>query len=340
MVLAQNAMNTTRSISDFSRLDAGSYAVIGDTSLSVKSDVVPGFSVILTDSSVLNLPAMKDMMEKLFSIGACEIVCLERILSTDTKTNIHILCRQISHLRFLIFSEETSWGARINTAIGECSTPYQFVFRGNMAFSPGSLDSESFREAMLCERICTVPAFRDEVGELLPTVFGPIITNRNRFETQPIHPGRGESCTLLPWDYTAVYKKDRHMALGGFDIKIREPWWQKLEYGLRAWLWGEEIKTQSSLVLKYIDQSTTEDYSPGTGYSRFFFKTLAIRYRKNQGRFPNSLMRTLSNMNSLSVGRRQIQELRLWFRQNRHRYTRDALSLARQWNWDEDGTGK
>ena len=87
----------------------------------------------------------------------------------------------------------------------------------------------------------------DDSGEELPTVLSPLPGAGGTFEVQPSSAGAGEAATLAPWDYAGIYRKDKHLAIGGFDPRISESWWQKLDYGMRAWLWGEEIRVHPAL---------------------------------------------------------------------------------------------
>jgi hypothetical protein len=205
-----------------------------------------------------------------------------------------------------------------------------------MKINTAAISSRVFNKITERSRLCTVPVFRDLQGEPLPTAVGPVAGHGGSFDVRPVMASSGEVPTLLPWDYTGIYKKDRHLALGGFDPLITEPWWQQLEYGMRAWLWGEEIRTHSALRLGYQGEMPPVDQTPGTGYRRFYLKTLAVRHRRDAGRL-NCFGRwsyTRTSGESPRATRETWRDVRTWVKTNRYRFIRDAADLTALWDWE------
>ena len=171
----------------------------------------------------------------------------------------------------------------------------------------------------------------------MPTAICPLPSGDGRFDARPMAPEEGEAATLAPWDYTGIYRKDRHQAIGGFDASISESWWQKLDYGMRAWFWGEEIRLHPALRMRYLEDPPAEDASPGPGYRRFYLKNLAVRRlgdsAKLSGKAWRSYLRTSGD--SPAGARRERKEIREWVYRNRFRFVKDALDLAETWDWGD-----
>ncbi len=235
----------------------------------------------------------------------------------------------------MIFSESSSPGAQIDAAFREALSDHIFVLHGDMQITASSISSRVFSKIAERERLCAVPVFRDASGEELPTAIGPVPGRNGSFETQPSAAGGREAPTLCVWDYSGIYRREKHLAIGGFDADILEPWWQKLEYGLRAWLWGEELRTHPALRVSYLDEPPSEDSSPGPGYRRFFLKTLAVKRRGDFARLPRSRWAAYrrSSGESASATRESFREIRRWVEANRFRFMIDAAQLTELWDW-------
>jgi len=324
-------MNTTHSTSKSSIQDAGPYTVIGGGALDRERKQLPGLSIVLLNRGVR--PFRRDLFDQLYKTGVREVLSIE---SSPPPYETEALSRRYEKLRFLIFSQETNPGARIDAAFREAQSEYIFVIRGDMKMNASTISSRVF--AKITERglLCTVPVYRGDDGAALPTIIGPVSKRKDIFDIQPTIANSSDAPTLIPWDYTGIYRKDRHLSLGGFDVLISEPWWQLMEYGMRSWLWGEEIRINSILRLSYQNEMPPVDRSIGSGYRRFFFKTLAIRHHKDSGRLSRSVWFSYlrSSGETVSATRRTWREIRAWVKTNRFRFLRDAADLTALWEWD------
>jgi len=321
-------MSTTRSTSD-----SGAYTVIGGETLDRGTKGRPGLSIVLLNRDAR--PFRNDLFDELCKIGARDILSIE---STPPPGDIETLTRRHPELRFLLFASPSNPGARIDAAIQEALSDHVFVLQSDMGLKAASISSRVFAKIAERDRICTVPVFRDVDDEVLPTAVGPLFGPNGRFDVQPILPPRGEAPTLFPWDYAGIYKRDRHLSVGGFDARIAEPWWQKMEYGLRCWLWGEEIRVHPALRVDYQGEMPPEDSSLGPGYRRFFLKTLAVIRRRDAGRLPRSRWKAYRRGSGESAGRTRdaFRDIRSWVDTHRYRYVRDAAELTELWDWNGD----
>ena len=312
--------------------EAGPYTMVGGEALDRGERGRPGLSIVLINRGAR--PFRGELFEELSKIGVREVISIE---SVPHPFDLESLSRRHDTLRFMIFARESSLGARIDAAFREVLSDHAFVMHGDMHLSAAGISSRVFSKISERGRVCTVPVFRDDAGETLPTAVGPMRIRGGSLEPQPALPGRGETPTLIPWDYTGIYRVDKHRRTGGFDPLITEPWWQKLEYGMRCWLWGEEIIIHPALKVDYLEPPIPEDTSRGPGYRRFFLKTLAPRRRGDAGRLSRLqwwayLRRSRDHAGAAGEDWREI---RRWMKGSRYRFRRDAAALADLWDWGD-----
>ncbi|MCG8451759.1 MAG: hypothetical protein MI717_01100 [Spirochaetales bacterium] len=325
-------MNTTSSTFERDSVtpDAGPYTVVGGNGVDTESKNRPGLSIVLVNRGSRQF--RRDLFDELCKIGAREVISLE---SSPCPYDVDALVRRHENLRFIVFSRSSNTGARIDAAFREAVSDHVFVLHGDMTLKAADISSRVFAKIADRNRVCTVPVFRDGRGELLPSVIGPVPGSKGQFDFQPVLPESRELPTLVPWDYAGIYKKDLHMAVGGFDARIEESWWQVMEYGMRCWLFGDGPVTHPSLRVGYLDYSPSLDASTGAGYRRFFLKTLAIRFRGGMARLPRARWWAYMKFSgeSATSSRETWKEIRHWVQQNQYRFRRDAASLTRQWDW-------
>lgn len=328
-------MSIIHSISDDSiseRSKPEAYTVMGGDGLDRERKDRKGLSIVLIHSTAR--PFRSELFKELCKIGATEVISIE---SAPCPYDVESLSRQHEILRFLIFTDTKNIGVRIDTAFREALCNQILVLNGDMHINASSISSRVFAKIAERGRICTVPIFRDPQGGIQPSVIAALPNSKGAFETHIRLPGREETATLAPWNYCAVYKKDSHEKIGGFDPQIREPWWQLLEYGMRSWLWGEEIHTHPALKVNCLGEIPPQDTSPGPGYRRFFLKTLAVRRRRDSGIL--SRRRWWSYLRHSGDNSRQAvedwKEIRHWVQKNRFNFVKDAAQLIELWDWGE-----
>jgi hypothetical protein len=140
-----------------------------------------------------------------------------------------------------------------------------------------------------------------------------------------------------------VYNRERFISLGGFDAALKSTYWQLMDFGFRAHLWGEEIRSTQKIRLSYNGEAPSEDSTAEESYRRFYLKNLAPRFQidgettsgRRSGRawiplhrFFAYLFRSggdpFSAWAEFSGGRR-------WVKENSGRFRRDARSLTDFW---------
>ncbi|MDR0410019.1 MAG: hypothetical protein LBH18_06455 [Spirochaetaceae bacterium] len=206
------------------------------------------------------------------------------IESAGEHFDIEELSSAFPFIRFILFKEPANLGQQINVAAAEADTPLFFVLWND--FHPiFRLDAERIAERLLvktpepenkrqCVRLCTATVLQNQQFETLPIANAPAL-NGKKFETVPFIPMKEGAPSLYPFEAAGVYDRANFIEIGGFDAKINQTHWQLLDFGLRVWLWGEEIRCSQNLRFKLDDFSAMGDCVTDEGYPRFFLKNLA-----------------------------------------------------------------
>ena len=306
------------------------YTLVGGDWLRQSRISVEGISIVLLGGGTA--PFRQYLFDKLCGMGALEVLSIE---SVPCPYDVPVLLQRHNNLRFLVFPRETSLGERINAAFCEGMGSHFLVLTGSVAIAPNTLSSLLFKAIVKRHQLCTVPVFIDYSGLKLPTAVGPM-PRKEVFDVLLSEPGENETSTLLPWDYSGIYTRENHFSLGGFDPCIDEPWWQLLEYGMRACLWGEKMSIHPELTVQYLEEPVPMDTSVSPGYRRYYLKTLAVRYRKNTAILPKRhwLAYMQSFGDSFRAARADWKDIAWWVRNNSSRFRTDAAGLAELWQWN------
>jgi hypothetical protein len=259
-------------------------------------------------------------------------------------------------IRFILFKDAPDIGRQINVAAVEADTPLFFVLwndfhpvlnldaeriAGRLLAKPG--DAELLGAAKEPEakspyiRLCTTPTIQNPRFEVLPNVYAPAIDGK-KFEALPFAPVKESTPTLYPFDGAGVYDRARFIRLGGFDPGLNSRYWQLLDFGLRAWLWGEEIRCTQQIRFCLDGAPDAEDSTAGESYLRFFLKNLAPVIQDTAGEASAHLplrcfMPYLRNTGHGPIAAaRNFSEIRKWVEANSRRFVNDISGITSFWN--------
>jgi hypothetical protein len=273
------------------------------------------------------------------ALGELERAGLRTILSVELKNDavdVEGLSARHPGSRFLLLSEPASTGVQVNLAIRESPGPYVFVLWNDMSLSAQGLSSRFFGRLAERDLLCSVPALFGKAGEQLPSATAPAL-NRSSLKVLGLVPERDGARSLCPFDYAGVYSREKFVLTGGFDPGLANPYWQKLDFGFRAWLWGEEIRVAQALKLSYAELPPPEDETPDEGYKWFWLKNLAPSFRGDFGAIGLSrfwaYLRSRRGGGTAALG--EFRAAREWVRLNRYRFRTDAASLVDLWDEGE-----
>ena len=274
-----------------------------------------------------------DALGELTRAGLGSILCVEpKTEVIDVEAN-HA---RYPGARFLLLSEPTSPGVQINMAIRESPGPYVFVLWSDMALAAQGLSSRFFERLSERDILCQAPALFARGGEQLPSAAAPAF-NRSSLKVLSLVPSKDGMRSLFPFDYAGIYSREKFVLTGGFDARLPNPHWQKLDFGFRSWLWGEEIRIAQALKVSYADVPTPEDETNDECYKWFWLKNLAPSFRGDSGLVSPS--RFWSYLGSRRGGALtalgEFRAAREWVRTNRYRFRTDASSLVGLWDESE-----
>jgi hypothetical protein len=278
------------------------------------------------------------LFEELGKVGFDYVLSME---SSFTRYNLEALSQSFPFVRFILLKESVSPGEEINLAASELSSPLFFVLwndlkilRGGGAermaerlFTAGSENSSPYK------RLCTAPVIQDGRSETMPTLVAPVLFPGKKLKTAirtvPLVPQKEGLPSLYPFDGIGIYDRERFLRLGGFDPRVKNFYWQLMDFGFRSSLWGEEIAVTQLIKLSYEGAVPQEDSTAGEGFRRFFLKNLAPVFRGDHahvplGRFPGYLKKR----GDLFTAWKEFSIARTWVKTNRYRFVSDARTIA------------
>jgi hypothetical protein len=244
--------------------------------------------------------------------------------------------------------ESISPGEQINLAVSEIESPLFLVIWNDLRILHGASAEKIaswFRSDGGGKRFCTVPVIQNPRLETLPTLTAPALyrprlpwKSRETVKSLRFPPLTEAQPTLYPFDGVGLYDRDRFVRLGGFDRFILNPYWQLMDLGFRAHLWGEEIRCTQLIRLSYEGEPSPEDATADAGYRRFYLRNLAPVFRRDAAHVP---LRIFSSYYFKTGGGpmaawKEFKENRQWVRDNARRFKQDARNLATLWKQEAD----
>ena len=204
-----------------------------------------------------------------------------------------------------------------------------------MRLSPSSLSErlvERLREQKL---LCAVPLLQNPRLETVPSIMAPAFHGK-LLKVLALQPSADGMMSLFPFDYCGIYSKEKFVVIGGYDQSMVSPYWQKMDFGFRSFMWGEKILCNTSLRMSYSGEVSSEDATPDESYKFFFLKNLSIRFTGDSGALPMSrFFSYFPKAGGLISGLREFSEVRKWVEVNRYRFKQDARSITELWELPE-----
>jgi len=324
-------MNTTRSTSDHAGSPGAAfsarvpYTVIGGP----RWDRVRKYPYRLTilvlgrGDRLFRPELLRDLQER----GMGEIVWVE---GHEPSGDVESLSRDFPDVRFLLVKAPTTSGEKVNIGIGESRAPLVLCLWSDCRISavPRSLLASIESSGA----VCSVPVVRNQTQEMIPSWQSPLWKKR-RLSLAFSVPRRDGEPTLFPFDYCGIYDREKFAQSGGFDPAILNPYWQKLDFGFRCFLWGERVRGTTELTVSYTAAPPPDDTTPDQGYKLFFLKNLAVRKRREMGVIP--ARRILDYMLHSDTGPlyavKEFRAVRAWVRTHRFRFRRDPRDVIERW---------
>jgi hypothetical protein len=335
---AKTAMNTIPSI--FNQ-NITPYTTIGGRECKDLAGSTNGLSAMC--AVILNRPGLvhRSFFQELEKTGFDNIISIE---PSAPNYNIEDLSKKFPFVRFIIPEKEITPGEQINLAASEIECPLFFVLGNDMKIIAGGtarrmaerlivIQKETGKNSSAFKRLCTVPVIVNPNYEPMPTIVTPLTRNKKLW-TGMIEPLNEGELSLYPFYGIGIYDRQRFISIGGFDTAIKNTHWQLMDFGFRAWLWGEEISLSLHLKLLCEKEFPAADYSADKSYRQFYLKNLAPVFRDNCAhlplyRFASFLFK--SNEDLFSAWE-EFSNKRKWVTENKHRFKGDDAAVINRWN--------
>ena len=318
-------MNTTPITSNIP-----SYTAVGGTDRAAST----GISAVLLNRG--GRYPRRTLFQELEKAGFDYIISMEGL---QERYDLEDLSGRFPFVRFILLKETISCGEALNLAAAELSSPLFFVlwndqklFNGGGAARIAQLFLEDGPDGPGAARLCTVPAVQTSRFENLPTLISPFYEH-GKLRTLPSVPERERQLSLYPRDWIGIYDRRRFLRLGGYDNAIAAPYWQLMDFGFRARLWGEEIRATQNVHLVYDGEFPPENSTADGSYRQFYLKNIAPVFRGDYAhlpfrRFPAYLVKTGWD---LVTAWTEYVRARRWVYENRSRFRCGAGAIGDLW---------
>jgi hypothetical protein len=267
------------------------------------------------------------LLKDLQSLGLGEILWVE---GPEPSADLETLGHDFPQVRFLLMKAPSTVGELINIGVEESHAPLVMALWSDTKLS--TFSSSLLAPLEKAAAVCTIPMARNAKGELIPSWQSPFWKRRKLSLSFHVPRLDGES-VLFPFDYCGVYHKEKYLQSGGFDPGISNPYWQKLDFGFRCFLWGDRLCGSTGISVSYTGTPPEEDTTPDQGYKLFWLKNLAVRKRREMGVIP--ARRVLDYMAHSDTGPlyaiKEFRAVRGWVRTHRFRFRRDPRELVERW---------
>ncbi|GHV24843.1 hypothetical protein AGMMS4952_01240 [Spirochaetia bacterium] len=334
-----------------------SYTAMGGNRRNTGDTAATGVTAILLNRG--GRYPRRTLFAELEKAGFDRVISLE---GPQDRYDLEELAERFPFVRFILLKDVLSPGEQINLGVTETASPLFFVLWNDLRFLLGGdaakiafwlrLSPEKLLKAppgaSPMRRLCTVPVIQNSRLEILSTIASPALYRsklpwklRDNLKALHFPPEVEAQPTLYPFDGVGIYDRERFIRLGGFDGTIQNPYWQFMDFGFRAYLWGDEIRCTRMIRMSCDGEAVPKDTTADSGYRRFYLRNLAPVFRKDTAHiplrlFPGYLFKTGED---LSRAWREFRENRQWVEANSRRFQRDAHILTGLWEQESPPTG-
>jgi hypothetical protein len=295
---------------------------------------------------ILNRPGFprRSLFQDLEKTGFDNIISIE---SSSPHYDIEELSGRFPFVRFILPENTINLGQQINLAAAEIESPLFFVIRCDMNIVAGGTAKRMAERLSVkydenekndekkngFKRLCTIPLLINLNYETLPSLSAPLTANK-KMRTCFFEPQNEGDLSLYPFDGVGIYDRNRFIHTGGFDTTINNTYWQLMDFGFRAYLWGEEIALNHHFKLSYNSQMPSENYTVEDNYKRFSLKNLAPVFRSDHAHLP--LYRftdfLFSSGEDIFSAWEEFKKVRAWVIKNKFRWKCDARAVTKRWD--------
>ena len=313
-------------------IDKVNYTVIGGRREPELRREPPLISVVLLNRAGRVFKA--DTLSILRKLNVHEVLSIE---SSGAGWDVESLVSRFPEVRFIkIHRDDVTEGEKINIGIEESRASLALVLYDDMSLASGGISSRLMERITSSRAVCTVPLLQTRKQSTVPTIMSPAFL-KNSLKIVQLPPAVDGMDSLFPFDYCGIYDRELFSQLGGYDERITGRWWQKLDFGFRAHMWGEKICCSTALRVKYLDDIPAESLTPDSSYRFFHLKNLSVRFNGDTGSLPSSRFFSyhVRSGESFFTSLKEFKEARRWVEQNKYRFRMDAKSITEIWEAPE-----
>jgi len=181
---------------------------------------------------------------------------------------------------FIVFRSQVSIGEKVNAIADECHSTYFMVVRSDTSLL--DFNGQRLFGAMASREkpVIITPILLNSGNELLPTVKVPHLSGK---ELDPLsfQPSVEEGVlqnTLYSLQALGLYETALFQRLKYYDTDILGSYYQCMDFGIRAYLYGNTVLSSSDFILRFFNKSSfIEDRSACEGMNRCYTRALSIR---------------------------------------------------------------
>ena len=197
-----------------------------------------------------------------------EIISIER---QSNRGSLQFISDTYDKVKFILLSDDLNSGEKVNLAMKESICSFVFVLQSDMYLLNPFWIPNIFNEIV---KKCTSCWWRifDKEEEVVPSVFLPTIDKQQKLKVILINSEKEYEKTLVTMDYCGLYSKEKFIQLGGFDKRIKNEYFQRLDFGLRAIYFGESVYIYRKLRIQYTVLNFPEDLTKNRSFLIFLLK--------------------------------------------------------------------
>jgi hypothetical protein len=321
-------MNTTHSISKTYKVP---YTIVGEKK-DDPMDHSPYVTILLLNRG--GKFYREELFKKIRDYRFAETIYIE---GPGISYDIEPLSKKFPEIKFLLLKDDISPGEKINLGVKESRSVFVFALWSDMKIADKCFTDTLMDNIGKRSYLCTVPVVENSKHEPVPSIQVPGYMKGN-IQVMPWNSCKNSCKSLFPYDFCGIYKKERFEKLGGFDPEMSNPYWQKIDFGFRAFLWGEEIRLCKDLRVRYMGTLQPENVTPDESYKRFYVKNIYVKYKKGNGYIPwYKLLHYLFHSNSGPFHSfREFFAIKKWVEGNSKRFKTTAQNLIAQWEAPEE----
>jgi len=277
----------------------------------------------------------KDIFLKFYEMGFSNILSFE---DNQSSWDMEELTDYYPDLRFVLFRDkDVSTGHKINIAVQESVSDWIFVLWDDIKLEPlNPLCKTWIKGFDKNNTACIIPKVLNHDKDELPFLTSPMHHGK-RFKTVSMKSDSGLKYSLFPYDYCGLYNRKLYPMFSGFDPEIKQPFWQKLDFGLRIYLWGGNIRYNSRIIIRYEYEPVPDDNTVTDDYLKFYLKNLAYEILKGEAVLRRRKLLRISFTSKISPVKllKRFRKTQTWIKENRLRFKNDPETAINMWGVGE-----